>query len=85
MSKEQQKKTNKNKRIKLPASLAEVGHFTPTKDEGLTLDQVALRREQGFVNADKTRHGKSIAGIVLSNVFTFFNLVYFVIAVILCI
>lgn len=85
MSKEQQKKTNKNKRIKMPASLAEVGHFTPTKDEGLTLDQVALRREQGFVNADKTRHGKSIAGIVLSNVFTFFNLVYFVIAVILCI
>ncbi len=85
MSKEQQKKTNKNKRIKLPASLAEVGHFTPTKDEGLTLDQVALRREQGFVNADKTRHGKSIAGIVLSNVFTFFNLVYIVIAVILCI
>ena len=78
-------KTKQNKRIKLPATLNEVGHFSPSKDEGLTSDQAALRKEQGFVNVDTTRKGKSILGIVLSNLFTFFNIVYMVITVILCV
>lgn len=78
-------KTKLNKRIKLPVNLDDVGRFSPNKDEGLTADQVALRQEQGFVNADNTRRGKSIPGIVFSNLFTFFNVVYLVITVILCI
>ncbi len=78
-------KQKHNKRIKLPATLNEVGHFSPLKDEGLTFDEVAMRVEQGFVNADNTRRGKSIPGIVLSNLFTFFNIVYLVITVILCV
>lgn len=78
-------KTKSKKRIKLPATLSDVGHFSPDKDEGLTLDQVALRQEQGFVNVDNTRRGKSVLGIVLSNLFTFFNVVYIVITVILCV
>lgn len=82
MANKQAKKSNKG--IKLPADLSAVGHFTPNKNNGLTLDQVALRQEQGFVNADNGRRGKSILGIVLSNVFTFFNIVYMVITVILC-
>lgn len=69
----------------MPADLLQVGHFEPTKDGGLNSDQVALRVEQGFVNTDNTRRGKSILGIVLSNVFTFFNIVYMVITVILCV
>lgn len=78
-------KKKQNKRIKLPGDLTQVGRFSPDKEEGLTADQVALRQEQGFVNVDNTRRGKSILSIVLSNVFTFFNIVYMVITVILCV
>lgn len=78
-------KQKTNKRIKLPSDLTGVGRFSPNKDEGLTSDQVALRNEQGFVNVDNSRKGKSILGIVLSNIFTFFNVVYMVITVILCV
>jgi len=80
-----EKQTKNKKRIKLPADLSQVGRFTPSKDTGLTSDQVALRQEQGFVNVDNTRRGKSILGIILSNLFTFFNIVYMVITVILCV
>lgn len=78
-------KQKSNKRIQLPATLNDVGRFSPSKEEGLTSDQVALRTEQGFVNVDNSRRGKSILGIVLSNIFTFFNIVYMVITVILCV
>lgn len=77
-------KTKRNKRVKLPADLSEVERYAPNKDTGLNDEQVNLRIEQGLVNVDSSRRGKSVLGIILSNLFTFFNIVYMVIAVILC-
>ena len=73
----------KNKRVKTPQSLEGFERFAPSK-KGLTTEQVELRNEQGLVNVDTTKRGKSIAGIIFSNIFTFFNVLYIIIAVILC-
>ena len=75
----------RKKRIKLPADLNGVEHFSTTVEQGLSEEQVTARIEQGFINADTSKKGKSIAGIIFSDVFTFFNVVYIIIATILCI
>ncbi len=75
----------RKKRVKLPADLKGVEHFEPSIDQGLSYEQVNARLEQGLVNVDTTKKGKSIAGIIFSNVFTFFNVVYIIIATILII
>lgn len=77
-------KTKRNKRVKLPENLSGVERFAPNKDFGLTSEQVALRQESGLVNKDATKRGKSILGIILTNLFTFFNIVYIIITIILC-
>jgi len=78
-------KKKKYKRVKLPADLSSVERFDVQSSVGLTTEQVEKRLEQGLVNVDTTRKGKSIAGIIFSNLFTFFNIIYIVIAVILCV
>ena len=70
-------------RTKLPRDLSGVKHFSPALDVGLTHEQVEERVSQGLVNVDTTKKGKSIAGIIFSNIFTFFNVVYIIIATIL--
>ena len=81
----EQRKAKLNKRIRLPSDLNAVERFDPPVDIGLTTEQVDKRYEQGLVNVDTTKKGKSIIGIILSNIFTFFNIVYIIIAVVLCI
>ena len=73
----------KKPRVKLPRDLTGVERFSPAIDTGLTPEQVEQRLEQGFVNVDTTKKGKSIVGIIFSNIFTFFNIVYIIIATIL--
>ena len=51
--------------------------------EGLSEEQVNSRIEAGLVNTVKDDKGKSILSIVLSNIFTFFNILYFIIGGIL--
>lgn len=75
----------KRKRVKLPADLSSVERFMPPVNLGLSAEQVQQRTEQGLLNVDYTRRGKSIAGIIFSNVFTFFNIIYIVIAIVLCV
>ncbi len=78
-------KTKRNKRVKLPDNLSGVERFAPNKDFGLTFEQVTARQENGLINKDATKRGKSILGIILTNLFTFFNVIYIVISVILCV
>ena len=78
-------KTKRNKRVKLPDNLSGVERFAPNKDFGLTSEQVTARQENGLINKDATKRGKSILGIILTNLFTFFNVIYIVISVILCV
>ena len=51
--------------------------------QGLSDEQVETRKSQGLVNKTNDVRGKSILGIILSNVFTFFNMLYVVIAIVL--
>lgn len=75
----------KNKRVKVPKTLDGLERFSPSIDFGLTTEQVEQRTEQGLANADTGKQGKSITGIILSNIFTFFNILYIIIAVVLCV
>ncbi len=80
-----EKTKKRKKRIRLPADLSGVERYEVSAEVGLTDEQVSRRLEQGLVNADTTRKGKSIAGIIFSDIFTFFNVIYIIIATILCI
>ena len=52
--------------------------------EGLSSAQVEKRKSQGLVNVTKNENGKTIFGIICSNVFTFFNLVFLILTILLC-
>ena len=52
---------------------------------GLSTDEVKEHIEKGQVNISKEKNGKSYPEIIFTNLFTFFNLVWAIIAVILCI
>lgn len=75
----------RRKRVKPPADLNSVERFDAPTSIGLTSEQVESRLDNGLVNVDLTRRGKSIIGILLSNIFTFFNIIYIIIATILCV
>lgn len=60
-----------------------VERFSPAKKEGLNSEQVALRIEQGLSNGVNKKKSKSVLNIICSNLFTFFNVFYFVIAAVL--
>ncbi|HKM30148.1 MAG TPA: cation-transporting P-type ATPase, partial [Bacilli bacterium] len=53
--------------------------------EGLNEEIVAERKEQGLANIASGNKGKSILGIIASNVITFFNILYLIIAIVLII
>ncbi len=72
------------KRSKAQIDLQSVERFSVPFNVGLNDEQVATRTEQGLVNSDTTKRGKSIPRIIFSNIFTFFNIIYFAIAIVLC-
>ena len=59
-----------------------VVRFNPKPDKGLTLDQVDERKKAGLVNDSKKKYGQSYLTIILKNIFTFFNILLYAIAVI---
>ena len=79
MTKQQSKKLNKAKTID---DLA-VERYQVDAKVGLTADQVQLRIDDGLVNIDNSRKSKSIGGIIVSNLITFFNIVYLLITILL--
>ncbi len=50
---------------------------------GLTDDEVNERIEQGLVNLSDISTGKSVKNIILSNILTYFNLIFLIIAILL--
>ncbi len=58
-----------------------ITRFKVDLEKGLTDEQVQTRVEQGLVNKVKTGSKKSILGIIITNVFTFFNMINFAIAI----
>ncbi len=47
---------------------------------GLTAEQAEERRQLGYVNTPVRSPGKSVAQIIFSNIFTYFNLIFFFLA-----
>ena len=52
---------------------------------GLTAAEVIERRENGLSNVSSQKVGKSVKEIVISNTFTYFNFIFLIITVLLCI
>ena len=60
-----------------------VARIETTADTGLTQAQVKERMERGWSNAPVDSPSKTTKEIIISNVFTYFNLIFLVIAVLL--
>lgn len=61
-----------------------IRYLDVSKDDGLTTTIVSSRINQGLTNVTKNEKGKTVFGIICSNVFTFFNLVFLILTVLLC-
>ena len=62
-------------------NIVEIERYSPKIDEGLFDEQVQKRKELNLTNDSKIKSSKSYASIFAKNIFTFFNLLWFIIAV----
>lgn len=69
----------KRKRV-IATDLSQAERFEPEYSQGLSLLQVDKRMQDGYINATKKKAGKSFGRIFFANIFTFFNLLTFVVA-----
>ncbi len=58
----------------------EVVRYTPHHEEGLSLQQVEVRQKQKLTNVKPNKGVKSVFSILASNLFSFFNIILYVIA-----
>ena len=75
------KKTKDSQETKI--LIKPVARIETTADTGLTQAQVKERMEKGWSNAPVDSPSKTTKEIIISNVFTYFNLIFLVIAVLL--
>ncbi len=64
-----------------PADTAE--RYDPDPDIGLTSQQVRQRKEDGYVNNAVDNASTSVGKIILTNVFTYFNIIFFALGILL--
>jgi len=57
-----------------------IERYNTNIEQGLSLEQVEARKKQKLVNKSKKAFGKSYTEIIVSNVFSFFNVLLYVIA-----
>ena len=57
-----------------------IERVSPSPETGLTAQQVNLRLKSGYANTPVNPPSKTVGQIVLSNVFTFFNFIFFLLA-----
>lgn len=67
----------------LPDNIIQMNRETPDLQNGLTKDQVAERISHGAVNVSVESPSKSSKEIIYSNIFTYFNLIFLIIAIVL--
>lgn len=77
------KKLASGKKSNKPRPAAEVVRYTPSPERGLTAEQVTGRTEAGLTNAAVEKTTKSTSKIILSNTFTYFNMIFFALAAVL--
>lgn len=73
--KPQEKKKRKNKE-----EIKEHIRYNPSHKEGLTSVQIKERIENGLINQVEDKNKKSYSKIIFSNIFTFFNMLCFIVA-----
>ena len=77
--------TNRSKKKKVTQrSSDKVIRLFPSYKEGLTADQVKERIEKGAANDSVDPTFKTNQQIVLENIFTYFNLIFLILAILLC-
>ena len=76
-------KKNKKKRNKIKINEKDIVRYEPSIKEGLTDEQVNQRIDDGLVNVVSKTNEKTILKIILTNTFTFFNTLCFILATIL--
>ena len=67
------KNSNANKKVKIE-------RFNPKSDVGLTIEQINQRTAENLVNVSNIKTSKTIKSILFKNIFTFFNMICFVVA-----
>ena len=77
-------KAEAQKKPQYPLS-ADAARYFPDPDMGLSSSQVEKRTADGYVNATVDTTSKSTSKIILSNIFTYFNIIFFVLALVLII
>lgn len=76
-------------KVKAPSDLGEfdsyktIPGFDAPLDKGLTEEQVKKRIEHGFANVNLAQNTRTTKEIIKSNVFTYFNLLFIILAVLL--
>ena len=78
--KKQRERLIKKHRKALKKNPARLVRYNPDIEVGLTKDIVESRIIDGLVNETKSKSNKSIPKIIFSNIFTFFNVLIFLIA-----
>ena len=63
----------------------DVERYNPDLKQGLTDEQVSKRKKQKLFNKSKKAYGKSYLEIIVSNLFSFFNVLLYAIAVVMII
>lgn len=82
LSKDRLKSRTRTKILKTTdAFISKAERFYPSIEEGLTQDQVNRRVEEGLFNYTDVKNGKTYLNIFLSNIFTFFNMLTFAVAI----
>lgn len=60
-----------------------INRYEPSSDIGLNGEQVKERRENGLINKTAADNAYSLPNIIIKNVFTYFNFIFFVFAAVL--
>ena len=72
-------RAGKRRKVKV-VDISTAERYEPDPDVGLSSEVVAMRVEQGYDNFVKKKSGRSYPSIFLSNIFTFFNILTFIVA-----
>lgn len=58
----------------------DISRYSPAVEQGLTAQQAREHTEAGLVNVTSNKASKSVGKIIRSNLFTYFNLIFFLLA-----
>ncbi|MBR2970805.1 MAG: HAD-IC family P-type ATPase [Clostridia bacterium] len=73
-------KQEKKKKIRPASDMSRAKRYEVDHNHGLNDEQIEERVSSGYINVSSTQKGRSYLGIVVGNLFTFFNVLVFIVA-----